>query len=180
MWNRPVEGLQVSVVKAVVVYESHWGNTARVAQAIADGIGPETLVLATDEADMAAVSGADLLIAGAPVLGFGLPTDRMEAAVADSGRKAVTPPDTSHPSLRSWLSDLPRGHGQGAAFETRLRWSPGGATGAIEQSLERAGYRTTGNPGRFIVTGRYGPLRRGELDRARHWGETLKALVDAV
>ena len=116
-------------MKAVVVYESHWGNTARVAKAIADGIGPETLVLATDEADVSAVSGADLLVAGAPVLGFGLPTDRMEAAVANSGPSASTPPDTSHPSLRSWLSELPRGRGQGAAFETRVRWSPGAQPG---------------------------------------------------
>jgi hypothetical protein len=176
----PIDGLQVSTMKAVVVYESHWGNTARVAQAIADGIGPETLVLATDEADVSAVSGADLLVAGAPVLGFGLPTERMEAAVANSGSMAPMPPDTTHPSLRAWLGDLPRGRGQGAAFETRVRWSPGGATGAIERSLERAGYPTSGTPGKFIVTGRYGPLRKGELDRARRWGEALKDRANAV
>jgi hypothetical protein len=162
-------------MKAVVVYESHWGNTAAVAQAIADGIGPDTLVLATDAADVSAVSGADLLVAGAPVLGFSLPTERMEAAVADSGPSAPKPPDTSHPSLRSWLSELPRGRGLGAAFETRVRWSPGGATGAIERGLERAGYPTTGTPGKFIVTGRYGPLRAGEIDRARRWGAALAA-----
>ena len=37
-------------MKAVVVYESHWGNTAEVARAIASGLGPETPVLGTDEA----------------------------------------------------------------------------------------------------------------------------------
>ena len=166
-------------MKAVVVYESHWGNTAAVAHAIADGIGPDTQVMATDEADVSSVSDVDLLVAGAPVLGFGLPTNRMEDAVVDAGRTAPAPPDTSHPSLRSWLSELPRGHGTGAAFETRVRWSPGGATGAIERSLERAGYAPTGTPGRFIVKGRYGPLRTGELDRARRWGAELKSRVVA-
>ena len=101
-------------MKAVVVYESHWGNTAAVAQAIADGIGPDTVVMTTDDADLSAVSEVDLLVAGAPVIGFGLPTARMEDAVADSARTAPTLPDISHPSLRSWLRELPRGHGQGA------------------------------------------------------------------
>lgn len=164
-------------MKAVVVYESHWGNTAAIARAIADGIGPETQVLATDEADLSAVSEVDLLVAGAPVLGFSLPTERMEEAVVGAARTAPTPPDTSHPSLRSWLKELPRGHGQGAAFETRVRWSPGGATGAIERGLERAGYAPVGGPGRFIVKGRYGPVRTGEFDRARRWGAELRALV---
>ena len=164
-------------MKAVVVYELHWGNTSAIAKAVAEGIGPGTLVMATDEADVSAISGVDLLVAGAPVLGFSLPTDRMEAAVAASATTAPTPPDTSHPSLRSWLNELPRGHGQGAAFETRVRWSPGGATAGIERGLERAGYPTTGTPGKFIVTGRYGPLRAGELDRARRWGAALAARV---
>ena len=46
----------VIAVKAVVVYESHWGNTAEVARAVADGIGPETRVLTTEEASPEAVA----------------------------------------------------------------------------------------------------------------------------
>lgn len=164
-------------MKAVVVYESHWGNTAAVAQAIAEGIGEDAVVMATDEADVSVVSGADLLVAGAPVIGLRLPTDRMEAAVAADTDKAPTPPDVSHPSLRTWLKELPRGRGQGAAFETRVRWAPGGATGTIERDLERAGYAPAGHPGKFIVTGRYGPLREGELDRARRWGAELRSRI---
>ncbi len=164
-------------MKALVVYESHWGSTAAIARAVAEGIGPDTPVLATDEADMVAISGVDLLVAGAPVMGFRLPTEGAEHAVANAAERAPAPPDVGHPSLRSWLQALPRGHGQAAAFETRMRWSPGGATGSIQQSLERAGYRTGARPGRFIVTGRYGPLRDGELDRARRWGAELRAGV---
>jgi flavorubredoxin len=161
-------------MKAVVVYESHWGNTAAVAKAIAEGIGPDTRVLPTDQADAAAIDDLDLLVVGAPVMAFGLPTERMEASVAAGAAQAPTPPDVSHPSIRTWLDDLPRGHAEAAAFETRVRWSPGGATGSIERGLERAGYRTTANSGKFIVTGRYGPLRAGELERARDWGARLR------
>ncbi|MGH2464237.1 MAG: flavodoxin family protein [Candidatus Limnocylindrales bacterium] len=164
-------------MKAVVVYESHWGSTATIARAIAEGIGPGTMVLATDEADISVVSGADLLVAGAPVMAFGLPSERMERAIAKGGATSAKAPDVSHPSLRSWLHDLPRGHGAGVAFETRIHRSPGGATGAIERGLGRAGYDVSAPAGKFVVTGQHGPLKQGELDRARRWGAELRSHV---
>ncbi len=50
---------------------------------------------------------------------------------------------------------------------------PGGATGAIVDGLKRAGYRSVDTPHRFVVKGKYGPLRDGELERARQWGSAL-------
>lgn len=164
-------------MRAVVVYESLWGNTAAVARAIADGLGSGTQALTTDAADAQKLAGVDLIVAGAPVLGFSLPTDQMRDSVARSEAGAPTPPDLSHPSLRSWLESLPRGRGQAAAFETRIWWSPRGATGDIERRLERAGYRRASKAQKFVVTDKYGPLREGELDRARHWGEELAQAV---
>ena len=79
----------------------------------------------------------------------------------------------SHPLLRAWLDTLPAGHGWGAAFETRIWWSPRGATGTIEAKLKRAGYQRLAKSERFIVAGGYGPLRDGELERARQWGTDL-------
>lgn len=166
-------------MKAIVVYESHWGNTAAIARAIAEGIGPDARVLATDEAVGDAIADVDLLVAGAPVMAFGLPTERMEEAVASSAAEAPTPPDLSHPSLRSWLEALPRGHGQAAAFETRMRWTPRGATGSIERGFERAGYQAAARSAKFVVSGRYGPLRDGELERARRWGNELRSSLAA-
>jgi len=43
----------------------------------------------------------------------------------------------------------------------------------IIEALERAGYRMIGKRQRFIVKGSYGPLRDGELERARQWGAEL-------
>lgn len=163
-------------MKAIVVYESHWGNTASVAKAIAEGIGPEAQALTTDEAAPTTVAEADLIVAGAPVMAFSLPSDKMLASLAGD-TKAPTPPDLTHPSLRSWLDRLPSGHGRSAQFETGLRWSPGGASGAIGHKLEQAGFKRLGKSRRFVVKGSYGPLRDGELQRARQWGTELAAAM---
>jgi hypothetical protein len=166
-------------MKAVVVYESHWGNTEAVARAIAEGIGPDAEALATDEAAGPAIAGAELIVAGAPVMAFGLPGDRALAELEKSADTAERPPDLSHPSLRTWLAGLPAGRGAAAAFETRIWWSPRGATGTIERELAKAGYRTVAKGQRFVVTGQYGPLRDGELDKARQWGVELAAAIGA-
>ena len=160
-------------MKALVVYESLWGNTAAIAGAIARGIGPDATALPTGAATGPVLEGVDLLVVGAPVLGFRLGTDEMLQEIATSERNAPSPPDLSQPSMRSWLDALPAGHAAFAAFETGLWWSPGGATGTISKKLAAAGYRAAGRPTRFVVKGRYGPLRDGEIERAMRWGAEL-------
>jgi hypothetical protein len=160
-------------MKAVVVYESLWGNTAAIARAIAEGIGHGARALSTAEASAGELANADLVVAGAPVMGFRLPTDSMRETLGRTPDRTPRPPDLSHPSMRSWLDILPAGHGYSAAFETRFWWSPGGSTSAITRGLERAGYRQLLKPQRFIVLATHGPLRPGEPQRAREWGTRL-------
>ena len=164
-------------MKAVVVYESLWGNTAAIARAIAEGIGQGTRAVTTDAAPPEAIADADLIVAGAPVLAFSLPTDAMRDSVASSEVGAPTPPDLTHPSLRSWLDSLPAGAGTCAAFETRIWWSPRGATGDIEKRLQRAGRRIVSKSHKFVVKDKYGPLRDGEVERARQWGVELAQAI---
>jgi len=156
---------------AIVVYESVWGNTAAVARAIAEGLGDGSAAYPTDEVPADALASADLIVAGAPVFGFGLPTDRMRETIKPDDDGA----DVSHPSLRSWLETVPAGHGRSAAFETRLWWSPLGGTGAIEKALAARGYPPVVDGARFVVRGKEGPLRDGELERAAAWGRQLRA-----
>ena len=166
----------MGVVKSVVVYESHWGSTAAIAQAIAEGMGLDVPALDTDAADGAALAGVDLIVAGAPVIAFGLPRLGVRTQLAGDV-KAPQPADLAHPLLREWLDGLAPGQGFGAAFETRIWWSPRGATGTIESKLRRAGFARLTKAERFIVAGAYGPLREGELERARAWGATLTRLA---
>lgn len=168
-------------MRAIVVFESHWGNTAAVARAIAEGIGPDARALTTSEATPELIAEADLVVAGAPVMAFGLPSDAMIAnTTADP--KAPVPADVSHPSLRTWLEQLPHVDAgsavhRAASFETKLWWSPGGATGGIESRLRKAGFSTLARAKKFVVKSAYGPLREGEFERARAWGSELAAIA---
>ncbi len=165
-------------MRAIVVYESHWGNTAAVARAIAEGIGPETRVMSTAEATAAAIGDADLIVVGSPLLGFRLPNEGMLQSLARGADQDPVPPDLSHPSMRTWLERLPKGSAAVAAFETRIWWSPGSAAKAILKEMEQAGYRPIAKPQKYIVKGKYGPLRDGELEKAKAWGEELTRSVE--
>jgi hypothetical protein len=162
-------------MKALVIYESLYGNTADVAAAIASGIGPGATAVNTDEATADALANADLVVAGAPLMALRLPTEAMRTSAVEDDRAAPRQADVSHPSLRTWLAGLEPGSAAFAAFETKLRWSPGGATGAIEHGFERAGYRRVARGEKFYVERRYGPLRQGELERAHRWGQEIAA-----
>ena len=163
-------------MQAIVVYESVWGNTAAAARAIAEGIGDGAQAYATDAVPAEVLATADLIVAGSPVFAFSLPSEGMRQRILKDETDGPRP-DLSHPSLRSWLDALPPGRGLAAAFETRIWWSPRGATGTIEKKLSGAGYRRLLKSEKFIVADKYGPLREGELDRARAWGGELRVAL---
>jgi hypothetical protein len=136
-------------MKAVVVYESIWGNTAAVAVSIAGGLGAGARAISTGEATAEAIADADLIVAGAPVLGFSLPTEKMLDGIRENPGFGAPPPKLSHPSMRSWLAGVARATKPGrlplvAAFETGLRWSPGSAANSILKELGAAGFRSVG------------------------------------
>lgn len=164
-------------MEAIVVYESLWGNTEQVARAIAEGIGADARALSTTQVAPADVADADLIVAGAPLLGFSLPTQAMRDGIRTNPGTAPRPPDLSAPLMRSWLESVPNGSGCCAGFETRIWWSPGSAAKQIASALQGRGYRPIAEPGRFVVTGKFGPLKDGELDRARAWGAGLASAI---
>ena len=158
-------------MSAIVVYESLWGNTAAIARAIAEGIGEGARALPASQATPDVVTGADLIVAGAPLLGFSLPTEDMRESIRTN--PANKTPDMSSSSARAWLATVPKGSARFATFETRIWWSPGSSAKAIAKDLTALGYRQAAEPERFIVKGKYGPLKDGEIERARAWGKTL-------
>jgi hypothetical protein len=132
----------------------------------------------TDEAVRSELAGVDLLVAGAPVMMLSLPSEDARERV-ELDHKGP-PGDASHVVLRTWLDRLPRANGtKAAAFDTRVRWTPRGAVGSIESRLRDAGYQVVAKGKGFVVQGTYGPLRDGELDRARSWGRELAGRIQA-
>lgn len=168
-------------MKILVVYESLWGSTAAVARAIAEGLGPDAFAASTADATPEAIAGAELIVAGSPVHSLGLPSEQTRewSRVGRLGPGGA-PPDVSHPMMRTWLANLPRGNGWSAAFDTRVKsWYGWGAASKILAALRQAGYRPLAKPRGFYVTGHpvlprtNGALRDGEAERARQWGSEL-------
>lgn len=170
-------------MKAIVVYESYWGNTASVARAIAEGLGPDVRAMSTDEAVGEALAGVDLIVAGSPIIAFRLPSEKTRTDMAAKpDKKAPSPADLSHPPLRTWIVDLLQVSGGAggvmcAAFETGFRLSPSNAAGTVLKLLEGKGCKPIAKKQRFFVKASYGPMKDGELDRARAWGAELAKSV---
>ena len=168
-------------MRALVVYESMYGNTHVIASNIAIGLRGTyevTLVpVAAATADL--VAEADLLVVGAPTQRHGLSTAssrqaaRKAAAKPDSG--LTLDPDAGGPALQDWLGGLAGGHALAAAFDTRLAGAlmvTGRASRAIGRLLRRHGYRLVTAPESFVVT-KLNTLVDGESSRARRWGTAL-------
>jgi flavorubredoxin len=164
-------------MKAYVVYESLWGNTAAIAEAVAQGLGEGAVALSTADATPDVVAGADLLVAGAPSHANGLPSDSSRENALERSREEDGPPepDLSHPSMRSWLEQLPPGKRLGAAFDTRMEsWWASGPAKKIARRLRGRGVDTI-DAETFTVDheGQTPHLAEGELERARTWGRAL-------
>jgi hypothetical protein len=170
-------------MRALVVYESIYGNTHVVASNIADGLRAThevTLVpVAAATADL--VAGADLLVVGGPTHMHGLSTGASRQlavkTAAKPGSGLVLDPDADGPGLREWLSRLAGGHALAAAFDTRLTGVPaltGHASRGIGKLLKRHGYWLVMSPESFLV-GQRNLLLDAESSRARRWGAKLGA-----
>ena len=170
-------------MRAVVVYESMFGNTHRVADAIGAGLTPifEVSVMPVTQADPAQVKDADLIVVGGPthVHGMTRAATREAAAkkAADPASATLLEPDAPRQDLRSWLDALGKSklHGKAAAFDTRLS-GPSAVTGRaskrVGKALRHQGYELIAEPESFLVT-KEDALGVGEADRARTWGAML-------
>ena len=168
-----------NVRRALVVYESIYGNTHAVAEAIADGLreSVEVTVLRAADVERGRLADKDLVVAGGPTHGHGLSRPQLrEAGVrgAVSAEETVDP-GADAPGLREWLDSLETHPAWAASFDTRYdapELLTGHAFKGIMRKLEQKGLRRLAEPESFLVTGD-NHLLPGELDRARAWGEDL-------
>jgi hypothetical protein len=169
--------------KALVVYESMFGNTEQVAQAIAEGLATAMEVGVTDADNAPTQPAADvaLLVVGGPTHAFSMTRRRTRDEAFGLG--AANQPRSG---IREWLGRLPRsdrGNLTVAVFDTRVgkaRHLPGSAAKAAASVLKRHGYGDPHARVSFYVHDVPGPLGAGELDRARAWGEQLAADLAGV
>lgn len=165
-------------MNAVVVYESMFGSTRRLAEAIARGIEPalEVTVLRVDSAGSRELAEADLLVAGAPTHHEGLstPESRRKAAewARDPARNVFPLEPAAGAGMREWLGALSAAPSASAAFDTRWeipRPVAGTVSRTIEDSLQRLGSRPLVPPESFLVAELSG-LRGDEAEHGMAWG----------
>jgi hypothetical protein len=163
-------------MRALVVYESMFGNTRRIAEAIAAGLATCAHV------DLEEVSSAptelagdlDLLVVGGPTHAHGMTRPGTRQAAADQASGTADP---SRTGLRDWLEAIRTAPGLATAtFDTRFDkpgWLTGSAARGAARRLQRSGCRLAAAPESFYVLGTTGPVQDGELVRAYDWGRTL-------
>ena len=156
--------------KVLVIYDSVFGNTEKIAQAIAAALGTQAMPVSQAEADQ--LRGLDLLVVGSPTRGY-RPTE----------------------GIAKLLNGLPKNHLASvrvAAFDTRIALETidskalrfivdkgGYAAGTIAKALEKKGGQLVAPGEGFYVTGEQGPLKDGELERAAAWAGRL-AIKDDI
>lgn len=144
-------------MKVLVVYDSVYGNTEKIAEAIGEAVAGDVKVLRVNEANPGELAGIDLLIAGAPTQG-GRPSRAMQDFLKRVDENSIKGMDV-------------------ASFDTRIsaKWVGifGYAAGKIARNLQKKGGNLIVNPEPFFVEGTEGPLKEGELERGAAWAKEV-------
>ena len=165
-----------ATMRALVAYESMFGNTERVARAVAAGLrleGVDTTVVNVARSEPVDLSGVDLLVVGAPTHGFSLSRHvTRHDAVRQGGRQ-----DAEQVGMREWLGTLDDERPLlTATFDTRVtkvRYLPACASRRAARELTHHGHRMVSAPMGFLVEDVSGPLESREVDRAIAWSRRV-------
>ncbi|SDP69958.1 Flavodoxin domain-containing protein [Arthrobacter sp. ok909] len=142
-------------MKAFIVYDSAFGNTKAVAEAVAGELeGLDAAAVPVDDFNAGELAAGDLLVVGSPINGW-RPTPKVTALLSGLGKDRLT-------GVRA------------AAFDTRVRmFIHGDAAKKITHALRSGGADIISEPMPFYVGGTKGPLRSGEIEKAGSWAKTL-------
>jgi flavodoxin I len=144
-------------MKALVVYDSTYSNTEKIAKAIGAALSGDVKVLRAAEANTADFASFDLLVIGSPTYG-GRPMPSVVTLVNNISESAIKGKNV-------------------AVFDTRIPSKMvklfGFAADRIAKNLKEKGANLLVPPEGFFVTGKAGPLKDGEPERAAVWAKTL-------
>jgi flavodoxin len=152
------------MMNALVLYDSQYGDTEGIAQAIADTFAEfgEARALRLDPSQPVDLQGVDVFIVGCPTQGW-RPTQAVQSFLQE----------VSSEELRGLA---------GACFDTRFRlprFMTGSAAKVMAAKLREKGVSLLVEPESFFVEGTEGPLREGELERAATWARQIVDEVEA-
>jgi hypothetical protein len=165
-------------MRVLVIYESMFGNTKRIAQAIGDGLSgwADATVVDVADAPTEIPADVDIAIVGGPTHAFSMSRAGTRRDAAHRGGAHTDVPF----GIREWLEAQPKGRHEQmfAAFDTRVHVPllPGAASRSATRLAERRGFSTM-EPESFLVEGYEGPLVPGEVERAAQWGTRLAQVL---
>jgi len=157
-------------MKALVVYDSYFGNTEKVAHAIGQALGsPEEVeVRRASDVQPQQLAGLDVLVVGSPTRAFQATraVTQLLRRIPSQGLRGVR---TAVFDTRVSIEDV------GSALLTIMVNLFGYAAEQVAKRLQRKGGELTLPPAGSVVEGTEGPLRQGELEWAAHWASQLVA-----
>ncbi len=153
-------------MKVLIVYDSFFGNTEKIAQAMGAATGAEVLRVGAVQPEK--LMGLDALIVGSPTRAFrpspatqsllkGIPAGSLKGVKVAAFDTRIAPDDIKSPILRALISFL------------------GYAAAPIAKQLTKKGGALALPPEGFAVLGSEGPLKEGELERAAEWAKRVVA-----
>jgi len=142
-------------MKALIIFDSNFGNTKKLAETIAGKFGKDTKVLPVSDLSAKELEGIKLLVVGSPVNAW-RPTEK----------------------IKKFLAGFSEGQLEGikaASFDTKMKsFLAGDASKKISRKLKKAGAEIIVDPQEFIVKGSKGPLFEGEIEKAERWAASIK------
>ncbi len=155
-------------MKTLVVYDSFFGNTERVAQAVGEALGSEVAVLRVTAVRPEHVTGLELLVVGSPTRAFS-PTPEISKFIRSLPPRSLKGIDIATFDTRISLDDI---NSRALSALARLL---GYAAKPIADKLKKKGGKLVLPPEGFFVQGSEGPLKEGEVERAAEWAKQLLA-----
>ena len=172
----------------VIVYESMFGNTRQIAEAIGAGLGAATSVRCVPVAlyDPRTMADADLLVVGAPTHAWSLSRAATRRSAADQAARSdgalALEPAATGAGVREWLDGGPDLPPRAAVFDTRRNVKPlfsGRASRTVTHLLKGRGITIVGSPRSFLVDVD-NKLVPGQIEQARTWGHELGRTLQPV
>jgi hypothetical protein len=168
-------------MKAVVIYESMYGNTHQIANAIGEGLGSvaEVVVVPVGEADAELVKSAEVVVVGGPTHAHGMSHESTRKGAVEAAEKPgsdlVLDPAADNPGLRDWFEAVGNVFTNAAAFDTRFDLPAaitGRASKGIARKLRHHGATLIAEPVSFFVK-KDNHLEPDQEAKAREWGAQL-------
>jgi hypothetical protein len=174
-------------MRALVVYESMFGNTRKIAEAIAVGVGEHMTVQLVEVSRAAARldPDVDLLVVGGPTHARGMTTVKTRAEAA---RRTTDPLVSRGTGIREWLGALRpiERSAAAAAFDTRIAMPmvvTGSAARGYAPLLRAAGFHLI-EPTESFRVGMSAPQEDAvtplEVDRAGDWGREIASRAPGI